>query len=557
MKLITSVSQHGVETPEKQYQAHQVSCGASHTVAVSMDGNVWVWGSGAQLGLGETRKCLTPTVLPVFQNKDVLKVHCGDYHSVVLVEQSDRASGRRKSDTKQSREDLAAKDSPKVSRVKVSREQLSLCAEGNKLLGFDSDERLGDDSITHGEHVFEDGDRANVCLPKVARGNKTETVIAANIVEDYYGEKNEIKADTHVSNVGNRTSDADEDTSEKTGVVMKESEKVQNEDTGRKSLASEAETETEETETEVKDHVSTTAVKEVDVEPVVTNVNELISENAESNTEIKDTASLDAESSSEVQIRPKVPDQINIELKESGEDFEDPLGLRSTASLSSNVSSKSRTKSFLNEAETREFLAKQFDDDSCVFIKGNVKQPTDFSPHKTEAPVSPGYSLKQGIDTVTSLTSHMTSQMSSFTSKAFGNITSVFLMSDEVENTDKIKTKEEKFEKDSERSDSPGLDDSTLDLSALGDITTNVSLMSLQDTDTSQGEATPESSPWKKKGEAVQETTEKKQKVAPSSPVSVSKQSQSIRTIEAKQEQLRKRSLNLPTAGKPPFSLLQ
>ena len=570
VKLTTPVSvcQSGVETPEKHYQARQVSCGASHSVAVSTDGNVWVWGSGIQLGLKDTRKCLVPTILSAFVNKDVLKVHCGDYHSVVLVAHADHDTELNiAKDRKPSSKTIGAVDSPKrsvdspkSSKIRDSNRELTTCDECNKQVGLEHDE----------DHVFEGDNVRSNDLSREGSSKKSKARISANMVEDYYGENAVNRTDTNINDVENRTSDILEDTSEKAGQVLNDKGKIHNEGTQAKSVLSGIDTKTGEIEiegnkveniaNETKDSNvvdnEVTVLKEKEGETTEKKVDEssaknVLLEHAEHTNEIKDSSNIGADEQTEIHMRPKAPVELKIESKGS-QYVEDPLSqsVKSATSVSSSMSNKSRTKSFLNE-ETREYLAKQFDEDSG-FVKTPVKKSEADSSPKPETPVSPGYSLKQGFDTVTSLTSHMTSHVTSLTSKALGNITSVFSYSDGSgsESGDKIKAREMLSERDSERSESPALDDSTLDLSTMGDITTNVSLMSLTEAETSlQGEATPEGSPWKKKRDSVQGTPEKKQKSTPASPVSVSKQSQSIRTLEAKQEQLRKRSLNLQAAG--------
>ena len=561
VKLTTPVSvcQHGVETPEKHYQARQVACGASHSVAVSTDGNVWVWGSGIQLGLKDTRKCLVPTILSAFVNKDVLKVHCGDYHSVVLVAHADHDTELNiAKDRKSSSKTTGAVDSPKRSKIRDSKRELTACDECNKPVGFEPEE----------DHVFEGENIRSNNLSREGSSKKSKARISANMVEDYYSENAANRNNTSVNDVEKRTSDIVDDTSEKAGHVLNDKGKIQNEGTQTKSVLSETDTKTGEIEiegnkvenianetidnsvvdnevTELKDKEGEIAEKKVDD----SSAKKVLLEHAEHTSEIKDNSDIGAVSQTEIHMRPKAPVELKIESKGS-QYVEDPLtqSVKSATSVSSSMSNKSRTKSFLNE-ETREYLAKQFDEDSG-FVKTPIKKSEADSSPKPDTPVSPGYSLKQGFDTVTSLTSHMTSHVTSLTSKALGNITSVFSYSDGTESGDKLKARELLSERDSERSESPALDDSTLDLSTMGDITTNVSLMSLTEAETSlTGEATPEGSPWKKKRDSVQGTPEKKQKSTPASPVSVSKQSQSIRTIEAKQEQLRKRSLNLQTAG--------
>ena len=528
-----SVCQHGVEVSEREYQAQQVSCGSTHSVATSTDGNVWVWGSGPQLGLGETRQSLTPVIVAAFKGKNVLKVLCGDYHSVVITEQSDA-------------ENVQNKSKDKDRKASASKEPPLPCVECNKLLGYEESEQEVDNEGEADTFVNDPCDTA---------GDTVRTSV--NIVDNHFGDNTEVKLEAVVDD--GKTEDKSSNVMNVNNLMkeqndIKEHTDTEIEETSMKSTNIEIVTETEYRTVRNDTSIS---VKTSGGDPlgVTGNTDKCLSADSGGDTKPKEFASLDVDSMLEVELRPKTSNgDQTAGVQDSVEDLEHPLtqSVKSTTSVGSIGSSKSRTKAFLNEAGTREFLAKQFEDDSSCFVKEPIKKPVDASTPKR---VVPDETVKQGLDSFTSL---MTTSLSSFTSKAFGNITSVFQMSDDPESPSVKKAKEEtdgkaetvKTEVVWRRADSPDLDETAQEMSSMGDITTNVSLMSIPEAETSlQGEATPESSPLKKKGEAV-EMRQTKKKAAHSSPVSVSKQSQSIRTIEAKQEQLRKRSLNLPTAGK-------
>lgn len=508
--------QHGVETPERLYEARQVSCGASHTVAISVDDDVWVWGSGAQLGLGETRKSLTPVMLNIFKDKHVLKVHCGDYHSVVIVEHFDKEQSKDEKST--------SEDSTSSSRVSYLKENPSPCEECNKLLS-----QAGNEGSIGQENVFNESDAAIAEPGNQTVDIKSEAEVTPAVVDDHFGDHTKLKDEEGASDkeVENKIVESSE-TVDDTTIFKQETDSTQDEATEIKTLDNETDRETD------KD---LTCVKTAAGDPLcVTGA----------------VGGLDSDSLSEVQLRSTVAHKVKEAVPVS--EFEDPL-TKSSTSTDSCASSKSKAKAFLNEAETREFLAKQFEDDSSCFVKGSVRKPVETSTPKHEARPSADSSIRQDFGTLTSL---MTSSISTFTSKAFGNITSVFSMSDDPEAAIDVKTKEElahkvrekskdrKSDKASDRSDSPSLDETAHEMSDLGDITTNVSLMSIPDAETSfQGGVTPEASPRKKREGSIDTA----KNVVPASPLSVSKQSQSLRTIEAKQEQLRKRSSNFPAAG--------
>jgi alpha-tubulin suppressor-like RCC1 family protein len=66
-----------------QFKAKQVSAGASHTVAIDMEDNVWSFGSNhsGELGLNNTQNQYTPTQIPNIKAKEV---SAGENHTVLI-----------------------------------------------------------------------------------------------------------------------------------------------------------------------------------------------------------------------------------------------------------------------------------------------------------------------------------------------------------------------------------------------------------------------------------------------------------------------------------------
>ena len=65
-----------------------VSCGATHTAALTDDGKVWTWGGGesGQLGHGEKNYLSEPKELKgVLEHKKMIAVACGGYHTAALM----------------------------------------------------------------------------------------------------------------------------------------------------------------------------------------------------------------------------------------------------------------------------------------------------------------------------------------------------------------------------------------------------------------------------------------------------------------------------------------
>ena len=64
-----------------------VSCGTSHTVVVTDNGNVWAWGDNkcGQLGIGNLISTATPAPLITLDEQEVTHVACGAEHTVVVT----------------------------------------------------------------------------------------------------------------------------------------------------------------------------------------------------------------------------------------------------------------------------------------------------------------------------------------------------------------------------------------------------------------------------------------------------------------------------------------
>ncbi|XP_030830534.1 alsin-like isoform X1 [Strongylocentrotus purpuratus] len=65
----------------------QLSCGDSHTLAMSTQGEVWAWGTGPQLGLSTgSTPVLSPKKVSALMGRKVLQMACGGTMSLVLVQ---------------------------------------------------------------------------------------------------------------------------------------------------------------------------------------------------------------------------------------------------------------------------------------------------------------------------------------------------------------------------------------------------------------------------------------------------------------------------------------
>ncbi|XP_071823129.1 alsin-like isoform X4 [Apostichopus japonicus] len=65
----------------------QISCGDTHTLALTNQGQVWAWGTGPQLGCGTGNSVVaTPQKLDAFCGRNVLKISCGSTYSLAIVQ---------------------------------------------------------------------------------------------------------------------------------------------------------------------------------------------------------------------------------------------------------------------------------------------------------------------------------------------------------------------------------------------------------------------------------------------------------------------------------------
>ena len=91
MEIFTNgdICEHGIRLSNRKIYMKKLACGAEHTIGLSTDGEIWVWGSGIQLGLGEITCTFKPQKVSSIAGKNVLDVCCGETYSMVLVEKSD------------------------------------------------------------------------------------------------------------------------------------------------------------------------------------------------------------------------------------------------------------------------------------------------------------------------------------------------------------------------------------------------------------------------------------------------------------------------------------
>ncbi|KAK7113743.1 alsin-like isoform X2 [Littorina saxatilis] len=82
--------EHGIPRPETPVAIDTISCGATHTLAVSVDDELWAWGCGEQLGFEELVHSPMPRRVELLAGRRVLMVACGDSHSLALLQKVER-----------------------------------------------------------------------------------------------------------------------------------------------------------------------------------------------------------------------------------------------------------------------------------------------------------------------------------------------------------------------------------------------------------------------------------------------------------------------------------
>ncbi len=69
----------------------QISCGDYHSAALSEYGEIFTWGGGGQYnrgqcGHGDLKDIEGPKRIDYFKNKKAVKVVCGGYHTIALID---------------------------------------------------------------------------------------------------------------------------------------------------------------------------------------------------------------------------------------------------------------------------------------------------------------------------------------------------------------------------------------------------------------------------------------------------------------------------------------
>lgn len=69
----------------------QIACGRDHTLNLTRDGDVLSYGTGtfSAAGHGGSKEITTATILKPLSDKRVVKIACGESHSIILTDKAD------------------------------------------------------------------------------------------------------------------------------------------------------------------------------------------------------------------------------------------------------------------------------------------------------------------------------------------------------------------------------------------------------------------------------------------------------------------------------------
>lgn len=111
----------------------QIACGDSHSLALSIQGEVWSWGTGCQLGHGvDTDRVTLPKLIEILIGKNVTAVACGAYHSLAVI-QEDKSYQSFMLSTSRSDRHVTSKSTqkPKWEKLKKKQRKSSKGSAGN------------------------------------------------------------------------------------------------------------------------------------------------------------------------------------------------------------------------------------------------------------------------------------------------------------------------------------------------------------------------------------------------------------------------------------------
>ncbi len=82
---------HRLANSENMGHSQQIACGRNHTLNLTRDGDVFSFGSGifSAAGHGGSKEVISPSILRPLRDKRVIKIACGESHSLILTDKAD------------------------------------------------------------------------------------------------------------------------------------------------------------------------------------------------------------------------------------------------------------------------------------------------------------------------------------------------------------------------------------------------------------------------------------------------------------------------------------
>ena len=76
---------------QKMGNLQNICCGREHSLHLTRDGDIFSHGSGtfSAAGHGGSKEVLTPMILKPMRDKRVIKIACGESHSIILTDRAD------------------------------------------------------------------------------------------------------------------------------------------------------------------------------------------------------------------------------------------------------------------------------------------------------------------------------------------------------------------------------------------------------------------------------------------------------------------------------------
>ncbi|KAK3595359.1 hypothetical protein CHS0354_008782 [Potamilus streckersoni] len=473
----------------------QVACGATHTLALTKEGEVIVWGSGCQLGLGSEKLFSKPTIIPGLEGRRVLKVYCGDFHSALLVEKSDLPIPKSPNKRVSKLDTPSRKSSPSLMPHNSGRK---ISSGSNEVV--DRRTQSSEDLSSHHEET-----------------GRTISVSKTNI-QEIEQRDSEPASDKSLQPVSDGSKE--KYGNEPLEPVISETNQKDINDEGISQIALSAMLDSDKGDSET--------IPDSKTYQIIPSVEQSLNSKSAIEVSGRDERSVEDQSGQGSNMETNASE---LDSKASENEESAPL-----------ICTVSRSRSFLDEEQARKYLAKQFETDefevseksSCKSLEKTTKSNASFPPSI----------LGSGVfGQVTSLTSHMTSQVSSMTSKAFSTLKSTVTGTLSVGGTtggvekSPRKSSGENYDilADLELKAIDSLNESDLDISLVG-----VTASANEDASGTETELTS----------LVEGTTE-------SLDVSTNidrRKSCSLRTLEVREEQLRKKSVPSIT-GDLPFTV--